>query len=47
MRAMAQTLADRGALRPDLTPSEAADILWLLNGPGRPVDDFGLCRPSA
>jgi hypothetical protein len=26
MRAMAQTLADRGALKPDLTPSEAADI---------------------
>jgi AcrR family transcriptional regulator len=34
MRAMAQTLADRGALKPGLTPSEAADILWLLNDPG-------------
>jgi AcrR family transcriptional regulator len=34
MRAIAQTLADRGALKPDLTPSEAADILWLLNDPG-------------
>ena len=33
MRAMAQTLADRGALKPGLTPSEAADILWLLNDP--------------
>jgi hypothetical protein len=30
---MAQTLADRGALEPGLTPFEAADILWLLNGP--------------
>jgi AcrR family transcriptional regulator len=34
MRIMAQTLADRGALKPDLTPSEAADILWLLIDPG-------------
>src|SRR5215470_16287995 len=25
--------ADRGALKPDLTPSEAADVLWLLNDP--------------
>lgn len=33
MRAMAQTLADRGALKPGLAPSEAADILWLLNDP--------------
>lgn len=33
MRAIAQALADRGALKPDLTPSEAADILWLLNDP--------------
>jgi AcrR family transcriptional regulator len=34
MRAIAQVLADRGALKPDLTPSEAADTLWLLNDPG-------------
>jgi len=34
MRMMAQVLADRGALKPDLTPSEAADVLWLLNDPG-------------
>ena len=34
MRAMAQTLADRGALKPGLTPLEAADVLWLLNDPG-------------
>jgi len=33
MRVMAQAIADRGALKPDLTPSEAADILWLLNDP--------------
>jgi|SRR5215475_11389959 len=33
MRAIAQALADRGALKPDLTPSEAADILWLLIDP--------------
>ena len=34
MRAMAQALADRGALKPDLTPAEAADVLWLLIDPG-------------
>jgi AcrR family transcriptional regulator len=34
MRVMAQRLADRGALKPGLTPLEAADILWLLNDPG-------------
>jgi AcrR family transcriptional regulator len=34
MRIMAQIIADRGALKPDLTPSEAADILWLLIDPG-------------
>ena len=33
MRVMAQHLADRGALKPGLTPLEAADILWLLNDP--------------
>jgi AcrR family transcriptional regulator len=33
MRAMAQVIAGRGALKPDLTTSEAADILWLLNDP--------------
>jgi AcrR family transcriptional regulator len=33
MRVMAQVLADRGALKPDLSTSEAADILWLLNDP--------------
>ena len=33
MQAMAQHLADRGALKPGLTPLEAADILWLLNDP--------------
>src|SRR5262245_61775679 len=33
MRVMAQVLADRGALKPDLTPSEAADVLWLLIDP--------------
>ena len=33
MRFMAQHLARRGALKPDLTPLEAADILWLLNDP--------------
>jgi len=33
MQAMAQHLARRGALKPDLTPLEAADILWLLNDP--------------
>jgi AcrR family transcriptional regulator len=34
MRVMAQHLADRGALKPGLTPLEAADIVWLLNDPG-------------
>jgi AcrR family transcriptional regulator len=34
MRAMAQILTDRAALKPGLTPAEAADILWLLNDPG-------------
>ena len=34
MRVMAQDLADRGALKPGLTPTEAADVLWLLNDPG-------------
>lgn len=34
MRVLAQNLADRGALKPGLTPSEAADVLWLLNDPG-------------
>jgi AcrR family transcriptional regulator len=34
MRAIAQILTDRGALKPDLTSTEAADILWLLNDPG-------------
>src|SRR5215472_4939827 len=34
MRVMAQALADRGALKPGLTPAEAADILWLLIDPG-------------
>ena len=33
MTVFAQALADRGALRPGLTVSEAADILWLLGGP--------------
>jgi len=33
MQVMAQHLARRGALKPDLTPLEAADILWLLNDP--------------
>jgi hypothetical protein len=33
MTVFAQALADRGALRPGLTVSEAADILWLLDGP--------------
>lgn len=33
MRVLAQALADRGALKPGLTPSEAADILWLFNDP--------------
>ena len=34
MRAMARVLADRGALKPGLTPSEGADVLWLLIDPG-------------
>src|SRR6516165_800223 len=34
MRVLAQHLADRGALKPGLTPAEAADVLWLLNDPG-------------
>ena len=34
MRMLAQQLADRGALKPGLTPAEAADVLWLLNDPG-------------
>lgn len=34
MRALAQIIADRGALKPGLTVPEAADILWLLNDPG-------------
>ena len=34
MRAMARVLADRGALKPELTPDEAADVLWLLMDPG-------------
>jgi len=34
MRVLAQVLADRGALKPGLTPAEAADVLWLFNDPG-------------
>jgi AcrR family transcriptional regulator len=34
MRVLAQQLANRGALKPGLTPAEAADVLWLLNDPG-------------
>jgi hypothetical protein len=34
MRMLAQQLADRGALKPGLTPAEVADVLWLLNDPG-------------
>ena len=34
MRVMAQGLADRGALKPELTPAEAADVIWLLMDPG-------------
>ena len=34
MRVLARVLADRGALKPDLTPAEAADVLWLLIDPG-------------
>ncbi len=33
MRVLAQVLADRGALKPGLTASEAADILTLFNDP--------------
>jgi AcrR family transcriptional regulator len=33
MRRLAQVLADRGALRPDLSVLEAADVLWLFNDP--------------
>ena len=33
MQVMAQHLADRAALKPGLTPAEAADVLWLLNDP--------------
>ena len=33
MRILAGALADRDALKPGLTPAEAADILWLLNDP--------------
>src|SRR5215472_7364722 len=33
MRAMAEVLADRGALKPGLTPAEAADVIWLLMDP--------------
>ena len=34
MRLLSGVLADRGALKPGLTPSEAADVLWLLIDPG-------------
>lgn len=34
MQVLAQSLADRGALRPGLSVAEAADVLWLLNDPG-------------
>jgi len=34
MMVFAQVLASRGALRPGLTVSEAADILWVFGGPG-------------
>ena len=34
MRFLAQGLADHDALKPELTTSEAADILWLFNDPG-------------
>ena len=34
MRLLAQLLAEREALKPELTAFEAADILWLLNDPG-------------
>jgi len=34
MRFLAQVIADRNALKPDLTTREAADVLWLFNDPG-------------
>ena len=33
MQVLAQVLADRAALKPHLTASEAADILWVFNDP--------------
>jgi AcrR family transcriptional regulator len=33
-RALAGVVAARGALKPELTVAEAADVLWLLGGPG-------------
>jgi AcrR family transcriptional regulator len=33
MKFLAQVLADRGALKSDLSAAEAADILWLFNDP--------------
>ena len=33
MRVLAQLVADRDALKPDLTALEAADVLWLFNDP--------------
>jgi AcrR family transcriptional regulator len=33
MRRLAQVLADRRALRPDLSVHEVADVLWLFNDP--------------
>jgi AcrR family transcriptional regulator len=33
MKVLAQVLADRGALKPGLSTSKAADILWLFNDP--------------
>jgi AcrR family transcriptional regulator len=33
MQVLAQVLADRGALKPPLTASEAADTLWVFNDP--------------
>jgi len=33
MRVLAQALAERGALRGELSTSEAADVLWLFNDP--------------
>jgi len=38
MGRFAQLLADRGALRPDLTVQEARDVLWTLNA--HPVHDL-------